>query len=172
VRQLLAVHRAIMVVDVEGFGDPARTNLDQLAVREALYEALARAFAESGIGWGSCVSEDRGDGALILIPPEPPIHLMTGRASYSGPMASIARRVECGHFVLVHDATADRRHRARWRRPIRPEAADADSWSWGWGWSIHVAGWRQALSGFSLPFQRAGTLLNTVPVPPVPAAGK
>ena len=68
-RQLLAVHRAIMVVDVEGFGDPARTNLDQLAVREALYEALARAFAESGIGWGSFVSEDRGDGALILIPP-------------------------------------------------------------------------------------------------------
>ena len=68
-----------MVVDVEGFGDPARTNLDQLAVREALYEALARAFAESGIGWGSCVSEDRGDGALILIPPEvPKSRLVTG----------------------------------------------------------------------------------------------
>ena len=68
-----------MVVDVEGFGDPARTNLDQLAVREALYEALARAFAESGIGWGSCVSEDRGDGALILIPPEvPKARLVTG----------------------------------------------------------------------------------------------
>ena len=61
-----------MVVDVEGFGDPARTNLNQLAVREALYEALAAAFAESGIGWESCVSEDRGDGALILIPPEVP----------------------------------------------------------------------------------------------------
>jgi len=72
VRQRLAVHRAIMVVDVEGFGDPARTNLDQLAVREALYEALGRAFAESGIGWGTCVSEDRGDGALILVPPEVP----------------------------------------------------------------------------------------------------
>jgi hypothetical protein len=72
VRQRLAVHRAIMVVDVEGFGDPARTNLNQLAVREGLYAALAEAFAGSGIGWGSCVSEDRGDGALILIPPEVP----------------------------------------------------------------------------------------------------
>ena len=34
------------------------------------------AFAESGIGWDSCVSEDRGDGALILIPPEVPKTLL------------------------------------------------------------------------------------------------
>ena len=67
-----------MVVDVERFGDPVRTNLNQLAVREALYEGLPAAFAESGIGWGSCASEDRGDGALILIPPEiPKTHLVT-----------------------------------------------------------------------------------------------
>ena len=78
-RQPLAVHRAIMVVDVERFGDPARTNLNQLAIREALYTALTEAFAQSGIGWDSCVSEDRGDGARILIPPEvPKTHLVTG----------------------------------------------------------------------------------------------
>jgi Tetratricopeptide repeat len=64
------VHRAIMVVDVERFGDPARTNLNQLAVRGGLYRALAQAFDESGVVWRSCVSEDRGDGALILIPPD------------------------------------------------------------------------------------------------------
>ena len=41
--------------------------------------ALAEAFAESGIGWDSCVSEDRGDGALILVPPEvPKTRLVTG----------------------------------------------------------------------------------------------
>ena len=34
-----------MVVDVERFGDPARTNLDQLAVRAGLYEALEQAFS-------------------------------------------------------------------------------------------------------------------------------
>jgi tetratricopeptide (TPR) repeat protein len=79
VRERLAVHRAVMVVDVEGFGDPARTNLDQLAVRDALYRSLSLAFAQSGIGWDSCVSEDRGDGALILIPPEiPKALLVTG----------------------------------------------------------------------------------------------
>ena len=61
-----------MVVDVERFGDPARTNLNQLAIRQGMYEALTEAFAAGGIGWDSCVSEDRGDGALILIPPEVP----------------------------------------------------------------------------------------------------
>ena len=75
-RQRLAVHRAILVVDVEGFGDPARTSLDQLAIREGLYRALAQAFAEGGIGWDSCVSEDRGDGALILVPSEVPKALL------------------------------------------------------------------------------------------------
>ena len=47
--QELAVHRAIMVVDVERFGDPARTSLHQLAVRDALYKALPEAFGRSGI---------------------------------------------------------------------------------------------------------------------------
>lgn len=79
VYQQFAVHRAILVVDVERFGDPVRTNLDQLAVREALYRALQEAFAESSIGWDRCVSEDRGDGALILVPPEvPKTRLVTG----------------------------------------------------------------------------------------------
>jgi tetratricopeptide (TPR) repeat protein len=72
VRQQWPVHRAIMVVDVERFGDPARTNLNQLAVRDGLYKAVTRAFMESGVAWDSCVSEDRGDGALILVPPEVP----------------------------------------------------------------------------------------------------
>ena len=96
-RQPLAVHRAIMVVDVERFGDPARTNLNQLAIREALYEALAEAFAESGIGWDSCVSEDRGDGALILIPPEvPKTRLVTG---LPGMLAAAVSRHNTGSSV-------------------------------------------------------------------------
>lgn len=67
-----AVHRTIVVVDVERFGDPGRTDLDQLAVRDGLYKALIQAFGGSGIKWDSCVSEDRGDGALILVPAEVP----------------------------------------------------------------------------------------------------
>jgi tetratricopeptide (TPR) repeat protein len=66
------VHRAIMVVDVERFGDPARTNLHQLAVRDGLYKALMQAFRKSGMIWADCVNEDRGDGVLILVTPEVP----------------------------------------------------------------------------------------------------
>jgi hypothetical protein len=39
--QRLAVHRTILVVDVEGFGDHARTNRDRLAVRYGYYGILA-----------------------------------------------------------------------------------------------------------------------------------
>ena len=68
-----------MVVDVERFGDRSRTNLNQLAIRKGLYQALIHAFRESRIAWASCVSEDRGDGALILIPPDvPKTCLVTG----------------------------------------------------------------------------------------------
>jgi len=65
-----AVHRIILVVDVEGFGDHRRTNNDQITVRAGLYEALRQAFRVAGIPWGECEHEDRGDGALILAPAE------------------------------------------------------------------------------------------------------
>ena len=61
-----AVHRTLVVVDVERFGDQRRTNPHQLAVRDGLWEALARAFDDVGIRWAGCRREDRGDGVLIL----------------------------------------------------------------------------------------------------------
>jgi tetratricopeptide (TPR) repeat protein len=67
-----AVHRAILIVDVERFGDPARTNADQLAVRDGMYQALRQSFSSSRISWADCVTEDRGDGALVLVPPVVP----------------------------------------------------------------------------------------------------
>jgi hypothetical protein len=62
-----AVHRAIVCVDVEGFGDRQRTNPDQVVARDGLYCALRQAFARSDIAWDDCYHEDRGDGALILV---------------------------------------------------------------------------------------------------------
>ena len=51
-----------MVVDVERFSDPSRTNLDQLTIRGGLYGSLSQAFGSSRIYWGACITEDRGDG--------------------------------------------------------------------------------------------------------------
>jgi tetratricopeptide (TPR) repeat protein len=67
-----AVHRTIMVVDVERFGDRRRTNPHQVVLRDALYQALQQALAEAGISWAACHHEDRGDGVLILAPAEIP----------------------------------------------------------------------------------------------------
>lgn len=66
------VHRTILVVDVQGFGDPRRTNPHQLAVRDGLYQALQQAFRLAAIPWAGCQPEDRGDGVLFLAPAEVP----------------------------------------------------------------------------------------------------
>jgi tetratricopeptide (TPR) repeat protein len=72
----LPVHRAIVVVDVEGFGDPRRTNQHQVQIRDGLYRATQDAFGGAGIPWDSCDHEDRGDGIFILIPAEVPKSLL------------------------------------------------------------------------------------------------
>ncbi|MGH3974566.1 MAG: effector-associated domain 2-containing protein [Pseudonocardiaceae bacterium] len=64
------LHQTIFVVDVASFTDPARTMLHHRAVREGMYDVLHSAFAEAGIDLAACTVEDRGDGALILVPPE------------------------------------------------------------------------------------------------------
>ena len=47
----VALHKAILGVDIEGFADRRRTNPDQILVREGLYRCLQEAFARAGIAW-------------------------------------------------------------------------------------------------------------------------
>jgi hypothetical protein len=68
----VAVHRTIVAVDVEGFGDRRRTNRNQVAVRDGLYGAMSEAFGQAGVPWVDCDHEDRGDGIFILVDPEVP----------------------------------------------------------------------------------------------------
>ncbi len=70
--QGMAVHRTVVVVDVEGFGDERRTNRHQVAVRDGLYRAMQEALQLAEISWADCDHEDRGDGIFILIPAEVP----------------------------------------------------------------------------------------------------
>jgi vWA-MoxR associated protein C-terminal domain/vWA-MoxR associated protein middle region 0/Effector-associated domain 2 len=60
-------HQTIVVVDVAGFNNPNRTPLQRGVVQEALYEVMPRAFAESGVDWATCYTENRGDGMMILV---------------------------------------------------------------------------------------------------------
>jgi hypothetical protein len=79
IQQRPAVHRTIVVVDVESFGDRARTNTHQVSVRAGMYHALRLAFDDAGIPWSKCEHEDRGDGVFIRIPAEVPKSLCSER---------------------------------------------------------------------------------------------
>nr|CTQ92329.1 High-affnity carbon uptake protein Hat/HatR [Kibdelosporangium sp. MJ126-NF4] len=65
-------HRAIVAVDIASFTDPMRTLIHLRTVHEGLYDMLREAFDEAGIAWKTVYHEDRGDGAMILVPSEFP----------------------------------------------------------------------------------------------------
>ncbi|OLT12514.1 hypothetical protein BJF79_22015 [Actinomadura sp. CNU-125] len=110
-----AVHRSIVCVDVEGYGHHSRTDWDRVAVREAMYGALDRAFTDSGAPLDSCYYEDRGDGAMILVPPDVPKGLLAAnltdalaaplvrhnRASAPGARARLRVALHAGE--ILHD---------------------------------------------------------------------
>jgi CRP-like cAMP-binding protein/tetratricopeptide (TPR) repeat protein len=60
---------SIVFTDVAGFSDPVRNDGDRDVVRAAMYEILRSAFEASGVPWAACYREDRGDGAVIVVPP-------------------------------------------------------------------------------------------------------
>lgn len=67
-----AVHRTILAVDVEAFGDRRRTNPNQLAIRDGLYRTMQDSCNRAGIPWTDENHEDRGDGLLLLASSEVP----------------------------------------------------------------------------------------------------
>jgi tetratricopeptide (TPR) repeat protein len=103
-----AVHRTILAVDVESFGDPARTNADQVAVRDLVYRALANAFAGAGVVWDECDREDRGDGVLVVIPPTVPKAVLPDAVS----------RCLAAELLAHNDANGDAGRRIRLRMAI------------------------------------------------------
>lgn len=63
---------AVLAVDIVGFTRADRDDDIRRYLRERLYTYLQQAFDRSGVPWAECFCEDRGDGALIVVPPEIP----------------------------------------------------------------------------------------------------
>jgi hypothetical protein len=60
----------VFAVDIAGFTRRDRDDDIRRHLHEKLYQVLRTAFNDSGIPWDRCFREDRGDGVLIVIPPE------------------------------------------------------------------------------------------------------
>jgi hypothetical protein len=99
-----ALYKAIICVDIERFTDSARRDKHRVAMRNALYAALERAFTRSRIPWSECHIEDRGDGAFILVDPDVP------KARLADPLP-----FELATELSRHNETADSETRVRLR---------------------------------------------------------
>ncbi|MEV6115684.1 hypothetical protein AB0L59_25055 [Streptomyces sp. NPDC052109] len=71
-----ATHHWIMVLDVENFS--SRRDPVQRRVRAAMYRALTGAMERAGLAVADTVTEDRGDGVLMLVKPSVSPLLLAG----------------------------------------------------------------------------------------------
>lgn len=62
----------ILALDIDGFTRPDRDEAIRIHLHKAFYEILANALEGSGLPWHLCRHEDRGDGALVILPPGVP----------------------------------------------------------------------------------------------------
>lgn len=109
-------HQSILVFDVEGFGDPHRDNSAQLAVRAGVYRVVRDAVRAAGVPWDACTHEDRGDGTIILVPPE------VSKVLLLDPLLG------CLSAALAeHDRTAALPHRFRLRMALHAGEVSRDA---------------------------------------------
>ncbi|MEV5570775.1 hypothetical protein AB0L06_12040 [Spirillospora sp. NPDC052269] len=70
------VYTTMVAVDIVAFTDPRRNEEIRRHLRHRLYEHLREAFTMTLLPWDAFYLEDRGDGALIVAPPDVPPHLL------------------------------------------------------------------------------------------------
>ncbi|MCP2337610.1 cyclic nucleotide-binding domain-containing protein [Actinomadura rupiterrae] len=107
---------SIMFVDVVGFSAPHRNDTDRLELRRVLYEAVPAALEGSDVPWAACYHEDRGDGMLIVVPPQAPparvvdpmLSLLTARLRRHNHAASEAMRLRIRMSLHIGPVMPDR----------------------------------------------------------------
>jgi Cyclic nucleotide-binding domain len=106
---------SICITDITAFSDSSRDDKDRRSVRGAMYRMLTDAFNDSGILWNACYREDRGDGALIIVPPSIPTSAVVDVAAVRlavalgrhNRRASIATRISLRVAIHVGPVTTD-----------------------------------------------------------------
>lgn len=93
-----SLHTTLAAVDMSSFGAPCRDDLAQLHARHHMYGLLVESFEMTRLPWRACHREDRGDGVLIVAPPEVPA------GDFLDPLAHHLTAVLRRHNRLAGDA--------------------------------------------------------------------
>jgi hypothetical protein len=109
-----ATRTTLMAVDICGFGDRHDEDV-QLHLREKMYELLAETFKMTRLPWERVYHEDRGDGALLILPPvvsaeillDPFAHHLHALLRRSNRFASEAARLRMRVAVHAGDVYVD-----------------------------------------------------------------
>jgi hypothetical protein len=88
----------LFAVDIAGFTRPDRDDDIRRYLHEHLYGMLQKAFDASGIPWAACWHEDRGDGALVVVPPG------VSGLGLAGPLPERLRGLVRRHNHVARDA--------------------------------------------------------------------
>jgi hypothetical protein len=67
---------SLFACDIVSFGHTSRTDQVQTHLRTVLFSRLRDSFDDGGIGYDRCYAEDRGDGAVIVVPPDADVALL------------------------------------------------------------------------------------------------
>jgi CRP-like cAMP-binding protein len=111
-----SLNSSVFYTDVAGFSASCRDESDRQVVRDRLYEILRHAFENSGVPWAACYHEDRGDGVLVVVPPEVPtravadplLALLTAELRRHNRRASAAVHIRLRAALHVGPVTRDR----------------------------------------------------------------
>jgi class 3 adenylate cyclase len=118
-------HRSIMVIDIADFG--RRDDLAQIRARAGLDRVVRSTFHASGIPWRRLVTQDRGDGMIVLIP------ATTSKAALLHPFVP---RLS----ALLHDANRRVRPDHRLRVRVAVHAGEVVQGPYGWiGTDVNLA---------------------------------
>ncbi|MEV3927672.1 hypothetical protein [Actinomadura coerulea] len=110
------MYTTLIGVDIPRFGDQRRDADAQRLLRKQMYEHLQRALEISDLPWAASYVEDRGDGALILLPSEvaptgamdPLAHHLTALLRRSNRLASDLGRLRLRMALHVGEVQYDK----------------------------------------------------------------
>lgn len=119
------LYRGMFAVDIVGFG--GRDAATHLHLRSGLYRIVTEACARAGLVWQDCHHEDRGDGILVIAPPNVSAQLLLDEVAAH--IRAAARR---------HNRSANRRGRIRLRMAVTAGFVQHDPHGVSGGGIIHL----------------------------------